>query len=178
MAKTKKRPTKKQREFTTRYAAVFGTPIKDKDARAIGRRLEQLHKKHGKLTPEIVLDDARRPRSILHSYFEWDDTTAAEKWRREQARHLIKAVRVIIEAPGEPDREMRAFVHVVSEERKSLYLPAIQAMDDVAYRRQVLDRLKKELDDLRNRYGQVLDVAELFDAIDAQLRRVAAELAA
>ncbi len=179
MAKTRKaapkrkaRATKKQREFTTRYAAVFGTTIKDKDARVIGRRLEQLHKKHKDLTPETVLEDARRPQSVLHKYFEWDDTVAAEKWRREQARQLVKAVRVIIESDGEEPREMRAFVRVVGEEKKAVYLPAIEAMSDANYRRQVLDQLRKELGDIQTRYGRVLDVAQLFDAIDAQLRRM------
>jgi hypothetical protein len=170
--------TKKQRELTTRYAAVLGTTIKDKDARIIGRRLEQLHKKHQGLSSKIVLEDARRERSPLHKYFDWDDTVAAEKWRLNQARKLVQSVRVIIESGGEEPREMRAFVHVTGEERRSLYLPAIEALDDADYRRQLLDLLKKELSDVRRRYGQVLDVAELFDAIDAQLRRVEADLAA
>jgi hypothetical protein len=166
--------TERQRELVTRFAAVLGTIIKDKDARIIGRRLEQLHKKHDGLTAKSVLEDARRARSPLHKYFEWDDTVAAEKWRLNQASDLVRSVRVIIEETGEEPREMRAFVSVYGEQKKKVYLPAIEAMEDEDYRKQILDRLKKELTDVKKRYCTILDVAELFDAIDTHVRRVEA----
>jgi len=50
----------------------------------------------GRLTAAAVVDSARDPQSPLHRYFEWDDTSAAESWRLEQARSLIRSVRVIV----------------------------------------------------------------------------------
>ena len=59
--------------------------------------LAKLHAKHGQLTPALVVKDAKRADSPLHDYFEWDDTVAAAQWREEQARQLVRSVRVTIE---------------------------------------------------------------------------------
>jgi hypothetical protein len=56
-----------------------------------------LESKQGKLTPQQVLEAARDEESPLHRFFEWDDSTAAEAYRVEQARDLIKKVKVIIQ---------------------------------------------------------------------------------
>lgn len=47
----------------------------------------------GRLTVDDVVDAARDPDSPLHGEFEWDDTVAAELYRRTQARRLIVTVR-------------------------------------------------------------------------------------
>ena len=59
-------------------------------------RIRQLEAKDGTLDPRNVLDDARDPESPLHSHFEWDDSKAAEAHRMEQARTLIRSVRLVI----------------------------------------------------------------------------------
>lgn len=46
----------------------------------------------GRLTPEMVLTDAKRKDSPLHAYFEWNNAKAAHQWRLEQARTLIRSV--------------------------------------------------------------------------------------
>jgi hypothetical protein len=48
----------------------------------------------GRLNPEDVVDAARNPNSSLHSYFTWDDTEAAASYRLQEARALIRRVRV------------------------------------------------------------------------------------
>lgn len=48
----------------------------------------------GRLSPDIVVAAAIDPTSPLHSKFEWDDTEAAKEHRRNQARALIRSVRV------------------------------------------------------------------------------------
>ena len=44
---------------------------------------------HGRLTPELVVRDARDRKSPLHKLFEWDDSKAAHAYRIEQARRVI-----------------------------------------------------------------------------------------
>lgn len=58
--------------------------------------LEMLEDDDGCITPDIVLDAAKDPGSPLHDHFEWDDAKAGHSWRLEQARQLIRAVRVEI----------------------------------------------------------------------------------
>lgn len=50
----------------------------------------------GVLTPEDTVAAAADPAHILHPRFEWDDTEAAHRYRLDQARALIRAVRVEI----------------------------------------------------------------------------------
>lgn len=50
----------------------------------------------GSLTPEAVVESARSPESPMHGLFTWDDAVAGQKWRLEQARELIRSVKVVI----------------------------------------------------------------------------------
>lgn len=77
--------------------------------------LEQLAKQHGgMLMVEDVLGVARDPRCILHKHFQWDDTKAAEAFRRMQARQLIQKCTVTIEKA--PDIPIRAFVSLSTDQ--------------------------------------------------------------
>lgn len=77
--------------------------------------LEQLAKQRGgMLLVEDVLDVAQDPSCILHKHFQWDDTKAAESFRRMQARQLIQKCTVtILKAPDVP---IRAFVSLSSDQ--------------------------------------------------------------
>lgn len=48
----------------------------------------------GKITPAQVVNAARDPASPMHDYFEWDNDAAAEKYRIDQARTLIRSCRI------------------------------------------------------------------------------------
>lgn len=51
----------------------------------------------GRLVPEAVVEAAASPTSPLHRYFTWDDTEAAHEYRKQQARKLIRVVRVVVQ---------------------------------------------------------------------------------
>lgn len=59
-------------------------------------RIRQLETPDGTITPQTVIDDAKDPASPLHEHFEWDDTKAAHAYRIDQARELIRSVRLVI----------------------------------------------------------------------------------
>ena len=74
-------------------------------------RLAELAKQNGgRLTPELVVADAENEDSPLHSAFTWDDSEAAAKWRIEEARTLIRSVRLEMTVE---ERQIRcvAYVH-------------------------------------------------------------------
>lgn len=58
--------------------------------------LISLHKKHGTLTAELVVEDAKRSDSPLHEMFEWNTEKAAMQHWLDVARQLIRNVRVVI----------------------------------------------------------------------------------
>ena len=75
------------------------------------QELVKLAKQHGgEVTPAQVVDRARDPDNVLHSWFDWNDTEAAEKWRLEQARRLLRVVVTVLPHPdGGKSMSVRAF---------------------------------------------------------------------
>lgn len=69
--------------------------IKEKEL--VAEKLAELASSNGgRLTPNLVLEEAKDPDSVLHPLFEWDDTLAARQHRILQARQIITSVRVVI----------------------------------------------------------------------------------
>lgn len=67
----------------------------------------------GVLKVDDVLDEAKDEASPLHKHFEWDDTAAADKYRRDQARYLIQKCKITL-IENEPV-SIRAFVSLQSD---------------------------------------------------------------
>lgn len=65
------------------------------DPDKIGQELEAIAAKAGgHLTPIAIVDAARDRKSVLHKHFEWDDAAAAEAYRLDQARSLVRCIHV------------------------------------------------------------------------------------
>ena len=78
------------------------------DPEQAGQALAEIESQDGQLTAQSVVDAARPKRAPLHDAFEWDNTVAADEWRREQARSIIKSIQiVVVEEEGEEQPEVR-----------------------------------------------------------------------
>ena len=73
-----------------------GPPGPPFDRAALAAHLRTLERPDGQLLEEDVLADARNLDSPLHVHFTWDNRTAAEAHRLQQARQLIRMVRVVV----------------------------------------------------------------------------------
>lgn len=132
------------------------------DPKAVGAHLEMLKKRaKGELTPQDVLDDAKGHNSPLHSFFEWDDTAAAQQHRLNQARGLIRSVVAIYTSATEPAKRMAAYVHI-AEGETSHYRSTDHAMAQKATRDQVLQRAWREFVSWRNRYKDLEEFSKLI----------------
>lgn len=139
------------------------------DPQVVGETLENIRLKHdGRLRPEAVVQAAGEPDSVLHSYFEWNDTEAARKYRLHQADYLIRAVVVCPEEGERPFEPVRAFVCIEeSPGAPRAFTHVCEAMRDETLRQQVLERARAELAAWRRRYAHLEEFAALFEAIDA-----------
>ena len=63
------------------------------------------------LTAQRLVDESRPEDAPLHAAFEWNDTIAAEEWRKHTARHIINSL-VIREEAQAP---VRAFFNIRAE---------------------------------------------------------------
>jgi len=152
------------------YSFRAGSRLPNEKAEATAKRLQSLKRKRGRLTAEIVVDDAHSPGSPLHEFFEWNDTKAAEEFRLEQARNVIRSVRIEYADNGETGESHRMFVHVAmpSEEGgedRAYYLATEALADDVLRERLIADCLA-DIERFKARYADILDV----DAIRTKLR--------
>lgn len=151
------------------YKAVFGSHLSDADAAVIGKRLEWIAA-GGEVTAASVLADAKLPHSPLHTFFEWDDNAAAQKYRLEQARKLVRSVRVVIEREGGIEVSARAFIVVTEGDEDKKYLPVAEVMSDADYREQVIERALHEAESWRARYEAFEEFAGIVQAIEAAAR--------
>jgi hypothetical protein len=67
------------------------------------KELEKIRRRcGGVLRPRDVVDTARNEKNPLHDMFEWDDSVAAEAFRRHQARQIIVKVTYAPQKDAEP----------------------------------------------------------------------------
>lgn len=139
------------------------------DAQIAGEELERIESEHNSLTPEVVLEESRAENSVLHKCFEWNDTIAAEKYRVEQARYIIRNIIVKVESPVRDDLpkeiKIRGYVNV-SENQKGEYVKITTALSNDDYRARVLKNALAELRMFQNKYSIYAELAGVCKAID------------
>ncbi len=136
------------------------------DAQRVGEAIEKLTKRHnGVLEPGHIVDAARDEQSPMHPHFQWDDAEAAELYRENQARELVRSLTVDVSRSNLEARPIRAFVNVeVGSERG--YVSTATAMSSEDLRKQVLERAFAELEAWRARHAELSEMARIFAAID------------
>ncbi len=134
-------------------------------AQLVGSELERIRIKHnGRLEPEWVVHAAKGGANPLHGLFEWDNNVAAQHYRVGQARQVIRSIDVVIEEV-EQAKPIRAFVSVIRDRDRS-YTSVAHAMSDPDLRRQVLLTALSELVAWRQRYAELVELANVFAAIE------------
>jgi hypothetical protein len=144
------------------------------DADIVGRHLDLLRQQqHGELTPEDVVNDARNPNSPLHTHFEWNDNAAAEQYRLQQARGLIRAVVAVYVDDKAPAKRTRAFVHI-PEPGTPHYRSADHAMSQKRTRKLVLEQAWRDFQAWRKRYEELEELSMIFTAADEVAKEILA----
>ncbi|MEE8240129.1 MAG: hypothetical protein V3R16_02575 [Nitrospirales bacterium] len=131
--------------------------------------LERIRLTNGSMAkPQQVVNVARAEDSPLHDQFEWNDTLAAEQHRLHQARTMLRSILIVVEGEGEELLEPY-YVHVEvlgsQEHKQSGYVPLRVAMADPDMRAQVLGNALRELEVFRRKYGQLIELKIVMEAI-------------
>lgn len=111
-------------------------------------------------TAENVVDKARDPSSEIHDLFIWNDKVAAEEYRKEQARLLMRSVSIrIIHEDGDIVRP--AFFSVAIEKEPSRALSYVRysfVSEDEETKRRVLAQAHRDLEAFKTKYGKYEDI--------------------
>ena len=143
------------------YSWKEGTRYKT-DANIAGAVCAQMEAA-GTLTASNLVEASRPKDAPLHKEFEWNNTKAAEEWRKHQARNIIHSL-VLVTEPGTDAEGVRAFFKI--ETRASNYesIVAIVQQEDkyAALKKSAL----RELEAFRRKYAQIEELGRVFAAIE------------
>ena len=132
--------------------------------------LERIRGKYGILLPEDIIEESKDTDSVLHGVFTWDNEVAAIEWRKEQARCLIRNIRVVV-TNKEVKTVVRAYVNVRSSpgEFRS-YQPTMEIINNDEAYKDLLEQAKGEMNDFVSKYAQIEELnpvkAEMLKAIN------------
>lgn len=124
--------------------------------------------KDGLLHPEKAVSWARNNRnSELHRHLEWDDSAAAERFREDQIRGLI---RVVIKPSNETGKSVRAYISRPSDRiTGGGYAPVEAALAKA--RLELINEATRSISMMKSRYTHLPELDTLFVEIDATIAR-------
>ena len=127
--------------------------------------LEELRRFNGgKLNPHHVVDRARSPNSALHRYFEWDDGQAAEAYRLQQARQVIRAVVQYIPRQDGGAVKTRVYVSLPSDRvTHEGYRAVAEVIKDKRSLNEAMIDLQNEILRLRVKFGAWQQLQPILD---------------
>lgn len=152
-----------------KYSFILGSRMGKKSATNAGRELERLTKVNGGLTADNVVDTARSTASPLHEFFEWNNTVAAQQYRLEQARHLMRSVVVIYDGPTGDLGPVRAFIAFQSQpgilcEEHGRYVAMHRILTEPELRDQLVNEAMAEHIRWEKRYQHLKELAMIIAA--------------
>ncbi len=119
----------------------------------------------GIVSPQEVLEEARKENSPLHSCFTWDNSVAGERYRLAQARVLLRVT--VQYLPANKDRSpTRVFVSLTPDRsRDGGYRVLADVLDDARLRDVMLADALNELGSFERKYKKLSELAGVFKAI-------------
>ena len=141
-------------------SVVWSMKLFKADANKVYADLEKIKEK----TPQNIVDYAEaHPKSELHKCFTWDDTKAANEWRKFEARQVVRLLVFEDENEEEPTK-----IRVLQKTAEA-YKPVTQIIRNEDEYKELLKRAKAELASFKERYKTLVELESVLEAIDALL---------
>lgn len=157
-------------------AAVEATPPLDptpmKVTSAVRERIVALQDENGRVTPAMVVDDARDVNSPLHRLFDWDDASAAEKQRLHTARQIIVSVKVVVTTEHVSFKAPLMLRDPASPPREQGYVSLVALQKDAVAARAAMLTEFHRAESALSRARNVASVLNLSDEIEALILRL------
>lgn len=131
-------------------------------ADVVGKVIEEIEQENGVVTRELFLEASRDEKAPTHCLFDWNDESAAEKYRLDQSRHIINHLKVeIVREDKKVEYVVPAFINVRNE-NSATYQNIVTALSDQESRELILERLRREVDQLVIRNRHIEGFAEIL----------------
>ena len=124
-------------------------------------------------TPDELVEYAKDESTELHKCLDWDDPSAAHKWRKQQARNIMSNLKVewmdSDDAESEPIT-IRAIQNINdSESGESVYKETKVILENPDERKQLLEKAKQDMRTFRENYNTLKELKAVFDEMDKLL---------
>ena len=129
---------------------------------------EEIQEIGDEVKPEQVLDKARNESCELHKCFDWNDSSAAEKYRLFQAKQVINHLIVVTHDVEEPEKEPVQFRVMLKNEKTkdSGYKQTIVMVRDEDEYQKLLQQAYAELHSFKQKYSCLSELADIIALID------------
>ena len=163
------------RRGNVEFRVASGARISKTTVQALGETIVRIGSRgrYDAIKAEDLVTAAKDPTCPLHAEFEWDNDTAADKYRITQARYLLRSINVVYLDKGGNEIETRAFSHVYdSQEDDQVYVPASKVWSNREFSNQVKEDAHKEMEQWIHRYEQYRYLAQAVKSARATLKKL------
>lgn len=131
------------------------------DANIVAKEINELEE----ITAQNIVDKARNEDTELHKCFDWDDSIASEKWRKQQAGMILNNLKVVVAKNVETNEEksVKAFVTL---KRETEYEPIQTVVKDPEKYDILKERAIRQLKSIRTTYEEIVELQDIFNLID------------
>ncbi len=152
-------------EHKYRYRSGRSFPIA---AQVAGEELEKLGVYQRPVPPSDVVKAAKPAAAPLHPCFEWNNSEAANLYRENQARDLMRSIAVVVESREKRPENQIAFVSVGTSgpNGQAGYIATSVAMGDDDMRERVIGDAVAQLRGWQARYRHIEELAEAVKAVN------------
>lgn len=132
-------------------------------ARYKGIDVKKVYREIGEkpITPEEVVEKARNEKTELHKCFEWNDTIAGQKYREQQARHIL--INIVVEYEDIPTPQPTRAYSITTEQK--VYAPTRIVLQKPDEYQALLERARMELEAYKRKYANLTELADIVQEV-------------
>jgi len=141
----------------------------------IKKELEIIKERNdGIIRAQDIVDYARNPNTALHTQFEWDDSIAAEKFRIQQARQVLRVFVSVVKNDQPP---IRTFVSLDSDRlnRGGGYRDVGDVLKTTNGRTQLIQQALREFTMWKNKFELLQELIPIFEEAEKLTARYTVE---
>lgn len=152
------------------FVSQKNRPFKNADVQIIGKFIQE-NFPSGQFTAKDFVELSRDKDAPTHKYFDWDDKSAAEKYRLRQAKTMISCVEIISN-----EKQIRAFHHVQINSKKSAFVATEICQQSRRLWDQVVEQAMREIELWALRYQNYKQLSPIFDSIQNTKSELSTEI--
>lgn len=139
--------------------------------------LEKIRESNNGITDDAIVTAAKPKSHVLHKWFEWDDSKAANEHRRNQARTLIRSFEVVyVEQPGMKTRAYEVETKSTKPaERRTVYTTTEEVLANPESRdRLIADAIRMAME-FRRRFKMLHEMERVMEEIDKAIESIGSQ---